>query len=139
MNVEPGELYRDKDDYIWYILQDDLAVNLIRGRHGADYVNDQYGPLFLISQDTPDEAQPWEVELLRGADDPVSRPAHYIRHPSGVECIAITKWMNFCLGNAVKYIWRAGLKGDAVKDLEKAREYLRIEIERVNETLKEVS
>jgi hypothetical protein len=58
-------------------------------------------------------------------------PPHYQAHPSGVECITVTEHMNFCLGNAVKYIWRAGLKGDAVEDLEKARWYLDREIERI--------
>jgi hypothetical protein len=38
--------------------------------------------------------------------------------------------MNFCLGNAVKYIWRADLKNDAIEDLEKARWYVSREIER---------
>jgi len=55
-------------------------------------------------------------------------PAHYRAHPSGVECIQITEHMGFCLGNAVKYIWRAGLKGEAVEDLQKARWYLDREI-----------
>jgi hypothetical protein len=36
--------------------------------------------------------------------------------------------MNFTLGNAVKYIWRAGLKHDAIEDLKKARFYLDREI-----------
>lgn len=58
-------------------------------------------------------------------------PEHYCNHPSGIECIEITKHMNFCLGNAVKYIWRAGLKGDAVEDLKKAIKYLEFEIERI--------
>ncbi len=58
-------------------------------------------------------------------------PPHYQAHPSGVECITITKHMNFCLGNAIKYIWRAGLKGDAIEDLEKARWYLDCEIARL--------
>lgn len=62
--------------------------------------------------------------------DPVNHPAHYTGHPSGVECIRITEHMNFCLGNALKYIWRAGLKGDAIEDLEKARWYLDREIAR---------
>lgn len=63
-------------------------------------------------------------------DDAVNYPAHYTQHPSGVECIAITEHMNFCLGNAVKYIWRADLKKDAIEDLEKARWYLSREIEK---------
>jgi len=62
--------------------------------------------------------------------DPVNHPPHYVAHPSGVECIQITEHMNFCLGNALKYIWRAGLKGDAIEDLKKARFYLDREIER---------
>lgn len=60
--------------------------------------------------------------------DPVNRPSHYTSHPSGVECIQITECMSFCLGNAMKYIWRAGEKGDAVEDLKKAVWYLNREI-----------
>lgn len=59
----------------------------------------------------------------------VVHPKHYIQHPSGVECITITEHMNFCLGNAVKYIWRADLKG-GVEDLEKAKWYIQREIEK---------
>lgn len=62
--------------------------------------------------------------------DPVHHPKHYMQHPSGVECIQITRHMNFNLGNAVKYIWRADLKGSAIEDLEKAVWYLQDEIER---------
>lgn len=56
--------------------------------------------------------------------DPVNHPAHYTEHPSGIECIQITEHMGFNLGNAVKYIWRADLKGSAIEDLEKARWYI---------------
>lgn len=63
-------------------------------------------------------------------NDPVNRPKHYTQHPSGVECIQITEHMGFCLGNAVKYIWRADLKNDAIEDLKKARWYIDREIER---------
>ena len=62
--------------------------------------------------------------------DPVHHPAHYNSHPSGVECIQIAECYGFCIGNAIKYLWRAGLKGDAVEDLEKARWYLDREIQR---------
>lgn len=57
-----------------------------------------------------------------------TNPDHYRQHPSGIECIAITEHMGFCLGNAVKYIWRAGLKDDALTDLRKARWYIDREI-----------
>lgn len=62
----------------------------------------------------------------REVHDPVNYPKHYTSHPSGVECIQITEHMDFLLGNAVKYIWRNGLKDatPSVQDLEKARWYL---------------
>lgn len=65
-------------------------------------------------------------------NDPVNAPNHYMSHPSGIECIQVTEHMGFCLGNAIKYIWRAGLKGGAVEDLKKARWYLDREIARLD-------
>ena len=64
-------------------------------------------------------------------NDNVNHPDHYNSHPSGVECIEITEHMNFCLGNAVKYIWRASLKGNEVEVLRKARWYISREIARI--------
>ncbi|MEN0059588.1 MAG: DUF3310 domain-containing protein [Bdellovibrio sp.] len=61
--------------------------------------------------------------------DNVSRPKHYNEHPSGIECIQITEHMNFTLGNAMKYIWRADLK-NGTEDLKKAVWYLQREIQR---------
>ena len=63
--------------------------------------------------------------------DPVNSPAHYTNHPSGIECIEVTEHMNFCRGNAIKYIWRAGEKGDEIEDLQKARWYIDREIKRL--------
>ncbi|MBP0080138.1 hypothetical protein B0F70_24355 [Rhodococcus hoagii] len=63
--------------------------------------------------------------------DAVNHPGHYTSHPSGVECIQVTEHMSFCLGNAIKYIWRADLKGNAIKDLQKARWYVDREIARL--------
>jgi hypothetical protein len=60
-----------------------------------------------------------------------TNPKYYKAHPSGIECIQITEHLNFCLGNAIKYIWRAGMKGPALDDLRKARWYLDREIERL--------
>jgi hypothetical protein len=63
--------------------------------------------------------------------DPVNNPVHYTDHPSGIECIQITEHMNFNLGNAIKYIWRAGLKGKHLEDLKKAVWYINREITRL--------
>jgi len=65
-------------------------------------------------------------------DSSKTTPPHYKSHPSGIECIQITEHMGFCLGNAVKYIWRADEKGTAIQDLEKARWYINREIEKRN-------
>ena len=64
-------------------------------------------------------------------NDPVNNPAHYTNHPSGIECIQVTEHMNFNRGNAVKYIWRCGDKGEPVEDLRKAIWYLEREIARL--------
>ena len=62
--------------------------------------------------------------------DPVNHPRHYTAHPSGIECIQITEHMGFNLGNAVKYIWRADLKHDAIEDLRKAKWYIDRELQK---------
>jgi hypothetical protein len=60
--------------------------------------------------------------------DNVNHPVHYNSHPSGIECIEITKHLSFLRGNAMKYLWRAGLKSDLIEDLEKAKFYIDEEI-----------
>ena len=61
--------------------------------------------------------------------DPVN-PSHYKEHPSGVECIDVVEWFGFNVGNAIKYLWRADLKGVALEDLKKARWYCDREIKK---------
>jgi hypothetical protein len=66
--------------------------------------------------------------------DMVNHPPHYTSHPSGVEAIEITRHYDFAIGNAIKYLWRAGLKKDSdqtkkditkeIEDLEKAIFYI---------------
>jgi hypothetical protein len=68
----------------------------------------------------------------------IDHPSHYNKHPSGVECIDIVEHCNFNLGNAIKYIWRAGLKSDnAIDDLKKAAWYCQREIERLTKAQQE--
>lgn len=64
------------------------------------------------------------------ADDNVNHPKHYTSHPSGIECIQVVEHYNFNVGNAIKYLWRGGLKGDEIEDLRKAYWYIAREIER---------
>lgn len=73
-------------------------------------------------------------------DDPVNHPPHYTSHPAacacgrGIECIQVTEHMGFCIGNAIKYLWRAGRKGEAIEDLRKAAWYIDREIKRIEVT-----
>lgn len=60
--------------------------------------------------------------------DVVNHPAHYSTGRFSCECIAITRHMTFCAGNATKYIWRHREK-NGVEDLRKAAVYLRWAIE----------
>lgn len=65
--------------------------------------------------------------------DPVNQPDHYTWLPNGIEAIDITEHFNFNRGNALKYIMRAGRKGNEaneLEDLQKAAWYLSREIRR---------
>lgn len=74
--------------------------------------------------------------------DMVNHPPHYTSDPSGVECIQITRHRNFNVGNAIKYLWRAGLKKDealndttkTIEDLRKSIFYIEDEIKRLENT-----
>lgn len=66
--------------------------------------------------------------------DNINHPKHYNSHPSGIEAIQITEYMNFCLGNAIKYILRHEHKG-GTEDLRKAIWYLEREIKRLENTV----
>lgn len=75
----------------------------------------------------------------KNKNDQVNHPKHYTSDPSGIECIDITRHRNFNIGNAIKYLWRAGFKEDKdrklidkqVEDLNKAVWYLVDEIHRL--------
>lgn len=96
---------------------------VVRRPSGCEIAVSEYDLELLPEPDAPATPEP-------PADDPVNHPKHYTCHPSGVECIQIARHMGFNLGNAMKYIWRADLKGKAVEDLEKAVFYLNDEIEK---------
>lgn len=45
----------------------------------------------------------------------VNHPSHYTQHPLGIECIDVIRHYTCDIANAIKYLWRAGLKQDADK------------------------
>lgn len=77
-------------------------------------------------------------EVLNGEPDPVNHPKHYTSNPNGIECIDVVEHMTFCLGNAVKYLWRADENNPQTKhseaetDLRKAIWYIEREIRRLS-------
>ena len=108
---------------------------------GVDTRNDKTSICYkFIEQCKPkDIEQKTEIKV-----DNVNHPAHYNSHPSGIECIEITRHHNFDIGNAIKYLWRAGLKSEEgmedadkqVEDLNKAIWYIKDEIKRITELKK---
>jgi hypothetical protein len=62
--------------------------------------------------------------------DNITKPIHYNSYP-GIEVIQLTEHLNFCRGNAVKYIARAEFKGAELEDLKKAQWYINREIQRL--------
>ncbi len=106
------------------------AFNEMGDSHATNYL---WHPILAKSEQIRREAAEAleKVEAKRGVQSDHINPPHYQQHPSGVECIQVTEHMTFCLGNVVKYLWRAGQKGDAVQDLEKAAWYLDREIKRL--------
>lgn len=104
------------------------------------FYDNKYGAV-LIHDDTRQEVHRelinQKFELVEKLDN-VNHPKHYTSHPSGIECIEITRHYCFTIGNAIKYLWRAGLKVDAsltdrekeIEDLEKAIWYIK---DRINQ------
>ena len=78
--------------------------------------------------------------------DKVQHPSHYtwLKELCGIEVIDITRHLDFDLGNAIKYILRAGRKSEegysetdkTIEDLQKAIFYLNDEIELIKKTKK---
>ena len=56
-------------------------------------------------------------------NDPIN-PNHY-KTQSGIECIDVAEHLGYCLGNALKYAWRAGQKDNIVQDLSKCEWYIK--------------
>lgn len=107
-----GQAHRDREALVHALFQHPWLVSLAEGD--------------LLHQPRAASAPP--------AADRVQRPAHYTQHPSGIEAITITRWMNFNLGNAMKYLFRAGHKDpDPREDLRKAIRYIEFELENLEQ------
>lgn len=85
-------------------------------------------PLNKLTREPRIRLQSSGVDRSQTVVDMVNSPPHYTA--GGVETIDFieAKNLNYNLGNAVKYITRAGLKGNRVEDLKKAKWYIEREI-----------
>lgn len=63
----------------------------------------------------------------------IERPSHYRGDENPFEAIKIIEHynLNFSIGNALKYILRAGKKDELIKEYKKAKQYLEFEIKRL--------
>lgn len=109
----------------------------------SHYMGDPWSDQVSFTFDDYEQLDPDSLSYITVSEEPsvtthdsVNHPKHYTQHPSGVECIQVTEHYNFCVGNAIKYLWRAGLKGDSmdpkqkqIEDLKKAIWYIQREIE----------
>lgn len=76
-------------------------------------------------------------EASKAISKTIEHPSHYTSHPSGIECIEIAKYYDFCIGSAIKYLWRAGLKSEEgkstkekeIEDLKKAITFIQFKID----------
>src|ERR1700760_1612591 len=127
-----GRLALYKAETLGCIAQTKQGCAVFRGRNKNHAIERRY--LLIIARfildiltlsKMPNSRVKMRKDFIGGemTDDPVNHPKHYTQHPSGIECIQVTEYMGFNLGNAVKYIWRADLKNDALEDLKKARWY----------------
>ena len=98
--------------------------------------HDEYSSCALTGfNDVDVVGEPIRVAPITAETDNVNHPQHYTSG-CGFECIDILKMVlsddefeGFCIGNAIKYIWRHQLKG-GMEDIRKARWYLDTILER---------
>lgn len=131
LNIVKGAMLSDALYLLYIGERDSNDIEVARALDILRSVRDE-----LISQpqiDTDTEQVRQSSGKSDIAHDPVNHPSHYTSHPSGVEAIEITRHMGFNLGNAMKYLWRNGLKDGqpAIQDLEKAVWYIQDEIKRI--------
>jgi len=94
---------------------------------GRDYKN---GPGKVFGPNAETTKRVLEGKLNQKFDI-INKSPHYNNHPSGVECIEVARCHNFRIGNAIKYIWRNGLKDSepSAKDIKKAIYYIKDQLE----------
>lgn len=130
-DIKVGSVWRCKEDgELVYIESDD-----------GYFWNLNFSPLGetdVYADDTEGFLKQYEfvrdkVALGNNMGDAIN-PDHYQSDPSGVQCIEISENWSFCMGNALKYMWRSGKKDSSknIEDLQKAIWYIEREISRLD-------
>jgi hypothetical protein len=107
----------------WLVKDQEVAVNPVQ----AIIANAESGNLEKPMMAKPSKKRTKEKLF----SDVVNSPAHYTY--GGIETIDFieAKQLNYHCGNVIKYVSRAGKKGERLEDLRKAQWYLNREIERL--------
>lgn len=133
MIPEKGKYYRCKSS-----IPDFTGDNVYLSKNDGELVSDNgtFASDVNTWEDNFEEVTPDVVDAYRRKgkvhEGFVNHPLHYNQHPSGIECIEIARHYCFSIGNAIKYLWRAGLKQEIgksditkeIEDLEKAKWYI---------------
>ena len=131
-----GDVMVSKKGDILHLLPDNSTfVNTSNNKQVSFRIDNEYtiNTYFVLVND--------ESFTTLNTVDNVNHPKHYTQHPSGIECIDITRHYCFDIGNAIKYLWRAGLKKDAslndkqkeIEDLKKAIWYIKDRIKELEQ------
>lgn len=135
MTVQVGDVYAWPNGFRYEITAINNGFANVRQTRGGN-LSSVYS-IFTIEdywQGHKVKASP--IEAVQATDileqDIVNHPSHY-KFDNGVEVIDLTEQLNFCVGNAIKYLARAGRKDPdkAIEDLEKAEFYVKREIARL--------
>lgn len=121
-----------KEGYTEITLSDWIAANPEK-KEDAE-LNKIYNLEGFVKLENKECVIPEELNKMKSPQfDPITKPKHYNSHPSGIECIEITQHHDFCTGNAIKYLWRQGLKDgeNSVTDLKKAVWYIERKIKQI--------
>lgn len=125
------------------------SCNIINNRTGKEIPNAMNFYIERIKDIEPlnvDAGDIDEVEETVNIEDKVNHPSHYtwLKDICGIEVIDITRHLDFDLGNAIKYILRAGHKSEEgyddtakeIEDLQKAVFYINDKIKLLNDKIR---
>lgn len=120
----------------------DLLYAYCKGRDCADcklcVINNWEHPCHMGCPhigESPETDLDRAISIINDKSDAVNSPSHYADGKIEVIDFIEDKKLGFCLGNAVKYIARAGKKDPTkeVEDLKKARWYIERRIKEIEE------